>query len=121
MSRVVPRICRRAALGTHTACARTAFDYRARHLGDLLLGYLGGAVGVDTHRGREDATHQIRPASGGVVIGGVVEALDRHAQRRIPVRYLGIQLLDRSFGEHGPRTDRVVSLFLDVPATGGVE
>ena len=72
-------------------------------------------------RGRVDAAHQIRPAGRGVVVGGVVQRLDGHPQCRIGVDDLRIQLLHRRLGEDRARTHRLIALFLEVPATRGVE
>ena len=101
--------------------ARTAFDDLAGQLRDSLLGNLLGAVGLQHHRRRVDATHQVGPTGRGVVVGGVVERLDRDPQRGIGVNHLGVQLLDRRLGEDRARSHRLIALFLEVPAACGIE
>ena len=108
-------------VGTESVCARTAFDDLAGQLRDPLLGHLLGALGADDHRGRIDAAHQVGAAGRGVVVGGVVQRLDGHPQRRVGVDDPRVQLLHRRLGEDRARAHRLVALFLDVPAAGRVE
>ena len=89
--------------------------------GDAALRHLGRPLGADGDRRGVDTAHQIRSAGSGIVVGGVVKRLHGHPHRRIDIGDLRVQLLYRRLGEDRARPHRLVALFLDVPAAGGVE
>src|SRR5262249_25767999 len=109
------------AIWAESVSARTVFDDFAGQFGDAAFRHFDRAVGADGDRGGVDAADQIRAAGGGIVVGGVVERLHGYPHRGISVADPRVQLLYRRLGEDRARTHRLVALFLDVPASGGVE
>jgi hypothetical protein len=90
-------------------------------LGDLGLGPAHGALGGgDGHDDRVEAAREVRPAGGGVVVGGVVERLDRGADGGGQVGLDAVALLQRAAGEHRARADGVVAGGLAVQVPGDV-
>src|SRR5262245_32080529 len=99
------------AVWSESISAGTAFDDLPRKLSDPLLRNVRCAVATDSNRGWVNSADQIRTASGGIVVGRVVERLDSDPQRRISVCHLRIQLLYGRFSKNRARTDRLVALF----------
>ena len=73
------------------ACGRSS---DAEALGDLALGDLAVALGVDHGDERVDPAHQVRAPGGGVLVGGLVEGLDGQVDRLGPGQSLPPTELD---------------------------
>ena len=80
----------------------------------------GAAPAADDGGHREDLADQIGPAGRRVVVGGVVECLDRDGQGGVGVQVPPVQLFQRRLGEHRPGADGVVTEVLVVAPAGGV-
>src|SRR5215471_11035949 len=74
----------------------------------LVVRYVRHAIRRRGHDHRVDAALQVWPASGRVVVGGVVERLDDRADDRRAVLPGAPHLLERALRENRTRTDGVV-------------
>jgi len=86
----------------------SALEDRLAHAPDLVLGYVVEAAEADRLDGGEDAPHEIGPARPHVLVGGVDQRLEGHAQRGLPGHIPAPELLERVAGVLGPRALRVV-------------
>src|SRR5579875_2770065 len=95
------------------------FEDLPDHRGALVVGAEPRAARIRERPRRPDPPAQVRATGRGVVVGGVIKGLERHANRVLLGEPAAPQLLQRTAREEGPGADRVEVVLL-VAAAGDV-
>src|SRR6266568_6693611 len=97
---ILAKRCGRSRWGPHSL-----INNPPRVLTRLLVGQPPEPVRGDRGDDGEDTAGQVRAAGGGVIVGGVVKSVHAHGGRVFGGHAVGVQLLQRSTGEHRTGAD----------------